>query len=464
MKKVLPFRTYLNNMTSAKWLVASTFVFIFLCHCIVFLAFYPGLCSYDMDAQIAQYINHDFCTSHPLVHSLYLGFFHNLFQNPNDGYAIATILQIAIVDGALTYALSYAYHYNHNKLLYVCCILFYAIFPVTPLLTISHTKDIPFASFALIFFIDTLRLSHSQLGYNKYITYIRITINATLMVLFRNNAIYAIMACVFIQVLIWIYRHNKHRSLTILSRILVVYMTILITSLMCSRILFISTNSTKGSIKEMMSIPAQIMGYIYNNSATDSEKDTISQYIPNPEDYNYYLADSMKKDLPFEIWESGCKHFLLDSAILAIHHPQDATNAILLNIQGFFDPIHCPYSSDHFYLARHDYRGDAIQESRLPRLCDIYVNNFYVTEKYTSSPIIVLLNMGLYVWIVILASIVSFTRKVDFNNLIAYFFPLLYLATLLLGPGAIIRYGFLYILIAPITLFFIFHPTSHNAK
>ena len=202
-----------------------------------------------------------------------------------------------------------------------------------------------------------------------------------------------------------------------------------------------------------MSIPAQIMGRIYNTVASDEEKEIISEYIPNTEEYNYYLSDPMKRDLPFEIWESKCKHFLLDSAIIALKHPIVSIQAVWFNIQGYFDPFHQPYSSDHFFLARSDYRGDAVQESKLPALRDLYVDHFRRTN--VNNPLTIFLNMALYIWVFIISLVMLIKRR---DSLYAsYIFAFFYLMTLLLGPGAIIRYGYMYILIIPISMMDLFH-------
>jgi len=207
-----------------------------------------------------------------------------------------------------------------------------------------------------------------------------------------------------------------------------------------------------------MSIPSQIMGRIYNTVADEDEKDLILEYIPNAEEYKYYISDPMKKDLPFEIWESKCKHFLLDSAIIAVKHPLISIQAVWLNIQGYLDPFHQPYSSDHFFLARHDYRGDATQDSKLPALCNLYVDAFRITNPH--NPITIFLNMALYIWLCVICFCILL--KKHNKQYLAFIFPLMYLCTLLLGPSAIIRYGFLYITAVPISLLSIYNALNHK--
>ena len=48
-------------------------------------------------------------TNHPLLHTLFMGFFKNIFENPNTVYAIATIIQMIIVNTIMAYAISFLY-------------------------------------------------------------------------------------------------------------------------------------------------------------------------------------------------------------------------------------------------------------------------------------------------------------------------------------------------------------------
>lgn len=436
------------------------FTVIFACHLIIFLAFYPGLCTYDLNTQIAQYVDQAFITNHPLIHTLFVGFFHDLFagesQNYNLGYAFATVIQLILVDASMTYSVSYLKKKSTNRFTYLIAILFYAIFPVNSLLAISHTKDVLFAAFALIFFIDSLHFIENDTKSFNALFFARMTVNATLMLLNRNNAVYAMLATIIIICILCFVSHKK-KIATKSANFAAILILSLILAIISNKTLILATNAHNGSIKEAMSIPAQIMGRIYNTVASEEEKEIISEYIPNAEEYKYYISDPMKKDLPFEIWESKCKHFLLDSAIIATKHPVTSIQAVWFNIQGYFDPLHQPYSSDHFFLARHDYRGDAVQDSKIPVICNLYVDLFRNTSP--SNPFTVILNMAIYVWSLIISFIILIRRQ---NKVYyAYIYALFYLLTLLLGPSAIIRYGFIFVIISPITLFYVFSSKKH---
>lgn len=426
---------------------------IFLMQIPVFLAFYPGICYYDIDVQVAQYESGIFCSNHPLLHTLFIGFCKNLFPNPNTGYAIATIIQMLLVNYAMGYALSFLYKKTGNWILCTLSMLFYGLFPVNSLLTLSTTKDILFAAFVLIFFIDCLQFLQAEKV--PLFFCIRMVCNTVLMLLFRNNALYAFLPALFIIILIKYIKKERIRFTVIL------FLSIFLLFSFSNKILVSSLQATNGSIKEMMSIPAQELARIYITTENENDKELIHTYIQNPENYNFYLSDAIKQQLPFEILDSKCKHFLLDSAILNLKYPIICMDAIFYNTQGYWDLFHSPYQSDHYFLSTTTYRGGAVFESKFPILAEIYVNLFHVTENYQHNPFAVLfLNSGIYIWLMLLIltkSIHTKNRSVFFSLL----FPVFYLLTLCLGPGAIIRYTFPYILMAPILIGILLHPNQY---
>ena len=163
--------------------------------------------------------------------------------------------------------------------------------------------------------------------------------------------------------------------------------------------------------------------------------------------------------LDFDTLDSACKHFLLFTAICNIKYPLPCIDAILYNTQGYWDLFHCPYSQDHFFLSSTNYRGEAILDSKLPGLCGLSDAYLHTTEPIANKPYIIFFNPALYIWIMLFYFIRGIHNK---NRQLVYscLFPLFYLCTLLLSPGAIIRYAFPFILIAPVLLSFHYKQES----
>ena len=423
---------------------------IFFLQLPVFLAFYPGICYYDINTQIEQYQLPYFVTNHPLVHTLFIGFFQGLFQNVNTGYAISVLIQMIIVDSAMAYALHYLYQKKRSMILCSFGILFYGLFPINSLLTISTTKDIFFSAFVLIFIIDIMRLYSKDLKYSFYICFI---INAILMLLLRNNAIYAFVPSTLILLIIIIKKRED------VKKYLILFVLVFIGYIFINGGLTFTLHAVPGSIKETLSIPCQQMARIYMKTDDTEVKENINDYIQEPDKYCYYLSDAIKQQLPFDVLDSSCKHFLLDTAINDLKYPIICIDAAFYNVQGYWDLFHSPYQSEHFFLAANDYRGGATLDSKFTSLKNLYVDLFYRSDRYDETFFSIFFGNAFYIWMFLF----FFIKAIKEKNRQGYFgclFPFFYLLTLLLGPGAIIRYGYVFILIAPVVLSSFISDTS----
>ncbi len=448
-RKIVATRTY-NKIISKLFNSFFFYLFsLFLMHLPVFLAYYPGIYTFDVNVQVEQYEIPYFVQNHPLIHTLFLGFFNNLFETANPGYAIATIIQMLLVGSCMAYALKYMYKKTNSVLLCTFTLLFYGLFPVNSLLTISATKDIIFSACVLVFFVDCF--SFFQEKFDKPIDYIRFIAIGTLMILLRNNTIYAFIPAILIILIVQIIQKQAWKKIALYSLAII----ILYTSI--NKCLVVTLDAHTGSIKEMLSIPCQELAHLY--SVTDNErlKEEIVKYIPEPENYNPYLSDAIKMQLDSDTFDSATKHFLLLAGICTVLYPIPCIDAIFYNTQGFWDIFHCPYQEEYSFVSSLKYRGEAIHESKFPALCELYETYFHTTETFANTPFVIIFNPGFYIWILLF----FFTRGIqnkDKTLVFSCIFPILYLCTLLLSPGAIMRYAFPFVLIAPILFSTIYVP------
>lgn len=423
--------------------VSALFVVaLFLLQLPVFLAFYPGIIFYDIGTQVDQYETGLFAANHPLIHTLFMGYMKNMFENPNKGYAIATVIQLLIVDTCLAYVLSYVGK-NTKKIVSWIMLVFIGINPVFSLLFISSTKDIIFAALLSVVFIDVMRLISDDIYVCQLI---RMIVVGILMILMRSNASYAFIPTAVVLVLIF----KKDKAL--IKKLLVYLACVIVIGMASNSLLIRCLDAYKGSIKEMMSIPAQIDGRIYNTVADYEEQEVIRKYIPEPEEYNYYISDPIKKQFEFDTIDSQCKHFLLDTAILALKHPIVSIDAVLYNTQGYWDMFHSAYQEDHQYVARSDdYRGGAYIDSKLSGLKDFYMKHFRLMDFESWNLLAVFAQMGIYVWMIFFALIKSIKQK-KWPLMAATLLIFIYFLTLLLGPSAIMRYGLPFMILGPVAL------------
>lgn len=434
--------------TTARRTAFASFVVLFLIHQIFFWATFPGICYYDLGTQIEQYDSWKIIDNHPIIHTLILGFLKNLFENANTGYAIATIIQLIVVEISMSFTVYYCYCRTRSIILVLVTLLFYGVHPVNVLLSLSTTKDILFSGMFLISYICMRLLLEGEQNHHG-IGYI-LVFSLTISILFRNNAKYALILAIPFAIL---FLYNKTILRKKYMEIVIICVISLVVACAINKATFAKVNAVSGSIKEMLSIPAQELGRLGNSDVDNETQETIHEYISDVSLYTYYLADPMKRQLPFDGFVSKCKHFLFDSIILNIKYPIVCMDAILCNTQGYWDIVHCPYSSERFYLMPEAgaYRGGATLESKNNRLTDYLITAYNSTKPYEDKLCIILLNPALYIWLFILAFVVALQNK-QMERAFAGIFSICYLLTLLMGPGAIIRYAFWFILVAPISV------------
>ena len=125
----------------ARRIAYTSFGVLFLIHQLFFWATFPGICYYDLGTQIEQYDSWRIIDNHPIIHTLFLGFFKNLFEDPNIGYAIATIIQLIVVEISMSFAIYYCYCRTRSKTLVLAALLFYGVHPINVLLSLSTFSE-----------------------------------------------------------------------------------------------------------------------------------------------------------------------------------------------------------------------------------------------------------------------------------------------------------------------------------
>ena len=415
---------------------------LFILQMPVFLAFYPGIIFYDIGTQIEQYETGMYAANHPLIHTLFMGYMKNLYEDPNRGYALATIIQLLIADSCISYVLAWLKK-NTRAVVAWGLLLFIGLNPVFSLLFISSTKDIIFAALLSVVFVDLIRIIAEDVS---LMSLARMVIIGILMILMRSNAAYAFIPSA--AVLLLIFRKSK----ALLRRIIIYLVCVVVLGIGINKILIASLDAYKGSIKEMMSIPAQIDGRIYLEVADSEEQELIRKYIPEPEQYNYYISDPIKKQFEFDTVDSQCKHYLLDTTILALKHPIVAIDAVMYNTQGFWDMFHSAYQEEHQYVARSgDYRGGATTDSKLPGLMSLYMEHFRLMDFEGWNLLAVFAQMGIYIWMLVFALTKS-VKQGDKAIMAGCLLMFIYLLTVLLGPSAIMRYGLPFMIVGPVAV------------
>ena len=459
-----------------------------------FLAYYPGICTYDTAAQLTQTMENSYTEHHPVIHTLLIkasiSIGNSFGYDATASISIYFILQIIITSAAIAYAVAVTYEmlkyrYCLNaKLVYIitgCITICMMFFPYNQYMALSLTKDSIFSSFILIMLVSLWHISDT--GENvltpKSKDWIYFT-GAAGAIIFRNNAKYALLATIAVLVIAVIVKRQKW-----MLRVLIVSITALLSG---SIILVASSkaiNAAPGSKVEMLSIPIQQFSraMLYHggvgileeddNTISDKDKELINDFILNGS-YIYYhpnLSDPVKQNTNFSVLVNKKGTFVRTYFRLLKDYPNEMVNAVLALDAGFISlsDESSAHICDRFNFKNHGYvqtfwndeclnANGIYKQSKLPGLFE-YMENWAENNSYLDIPLIRYIFMpGIYFWIIIFTTLHYFKKNKKF--LFSSCFILFYYITMIFGPTVTMRYVYPIMLITP----FMFCMTLHTGK
>ena len=449
---------------------------IFLCWLPVLLAYYPSVFAYDAEGQLYQVIAHDYSTHHPLLHTLFLGAFFRMgdawFHSVSIGMAVHSVVQMALMAAAFGYTLSYLYRRGVPAGLRVLLALFYALFPANSILALSTTKDVLFAALVLLYTLTLHRFITKQrcdktteqpetdvlcdrgllLGYVLW---------AVLMLLFRNNAVYAIILS--IPVVCLLLRGEKDMRAGTWKRYLFGTGIALLVFAVCVAFLKSVTGAQNGSPREMLSVPLQQMArtrVVAEDTLSEEMRQELDRYLPSEwvmAAYNPHLADPVKNRAVIHDDPAG----LIKTWIkLGMQHPQIYIDAFLDNSIGYWyvqDRSHAQIygigtESGFGYLSTDNRTMPAgceiVEHSYLPAL-RAGMERIVSDNVYQKLPVIRLIFAPALYWWLLCMYIAKVIYRKRYELLIPAAFLICYYMTLLLSPTVLIRYMYPFVVTVP---------------
>ena len=469
------------------WLFYS--LLIFLCWLPVFLAYYPSVFAYDAEGQLYQVLAADYSTHHPLLHTLFLGAFFRLGiarGSVSAGMAVHSVVQMALMACAFGWAVSFLYQRRVSGRVRAALLLFFAVFPANSVLALSTTKDVLFAALVLVYTLWLYRVACSQgpgsgrntaHGQSEKVggkEMAACVFWAVLMLLFRNNAVYAFVVSAPVVYLGLGGRTQgeesggRNAARSGLARKRYLYMTLLTLVLygICAFSLKAITHAQNGSPREMLSVPLQQMARTRvkaEEKIEPSMRQELEKYIPSEwvfAAYNPHLADPVKSRAVIHDDPAG----LIRTWIrLGLAHPAIYIDAFFDNSLGLWylwDTSHAEIygigtESGFGYLST-DNRvmpaGFEVEEhSLLPEL-RAFMEKIVSDNAYRKIPLLRLLFApALYGWLLYLYIVTAFYRK-KYREALPVVFLAAYGLTLLLSPTVLVRYIYPMMVTIPVIL------------
>ena len=286
--------------SSKMWSIFNTkciyfilFIIIFASWIPAFLAYYPGICSYDITTQTSQIFTGVYTKHHPPIHTFLIKLCfmigNNISINP---IAIYSILQMIFLAAVLAKMIKMLINKKVNNWIILLGLLFVTINPIISIFSMITTKDVCFTGFLILFILEIIKLLEnpekyfkSPFNWLKYILFVILTC------LFRNNAVYAIILSTPLFMIV-LKRYWKE----------VLIMTILA---LCGfyfifNNVYDALNIKDVTPKEMLSVPIQQISRViayHDNELSDKTKKEINKFLPYNDiskKYNPRFADPTK--------------------------------------------------------------------------------------------------------------------------------------------------------------------------
>ncbi len=428
---------------------------IFLCYLPVFLGYWPGNFIFDAKYQLSNVVTSTHSTHHPLIHTLMMGKAYELgatFGDVSWGFQFYTLAQMLILSGAFAYFLLYLYKRRAPRCIQVACFLWFALFPMHPIFSITATKDVLCAAFFLFFMVFVVRyfVHNEKFKWNSYAGMI---VSGVLLCLFRNNAMYAVMLAGILLAVMAKGWKNKGVALLLVTTIYI------LTSISNGALISYANAETKDKYRESLSLPLQGMARVAcyrGNELSPELYDELITYIQEGDiaRYNPYLSDNIKNYANEQKLESNLVNFFKLWAKIGLQFPDEYVESLITNTMGYWYPLNQGTYVSNDLALYHTLIGvgDEIEKrSYCDWITKIYTPNFQNKGFYSVPLLGFFFRNAFYIWTIVIYMLWCVYKK-DWNALKLSFLPLLYFATCICGPWAALRYIYCLVVSTPLLL------------
>ena len=428
---------------------------IFVCYLPVFLANWPGNFVFDAKYQL-QNVNMDwYTTHHPLLHTLMMGLpykFGEKIGNVSFGYQFYTLAQMLILSSSFAYTMFHLYKKEVKTSVLTVCWVFFALFPMNAVFSISSTKDVLCAAFFLYFMVFLLRYITDKQSF-RVVSYVGMIGSGVLLALFRNNALYAVLATGVVIVLMLKGWKEK-------GKLLLIFLAILVLSKVADMGLIASVHAEDNdSYRETMCVPLQSLGRVacYRGDELDAALyDEICNYIPSGyiSGYNPYNADGVKNNANERLLRDNTVNFFKLWVKVGLQYPDEYIEGLVTNTMGYWYPLNQGHYVSADIAIYHTLIGAGAEIEKVnlcPVVTPIY-DWFFYDLKYRETPILgYLFRNAPYVWACVIFMLFSVYKK---DKKLAMFgmLPIVYILTCMCGPMAALRYIYCIIVCMPLMI------------
>lgn len=427
-----------------------TFLFLLLCWLPVLLAVYPGFFVYDAQDEYIQVASRTFTTHHPLVHVLLLGGMicavHKVTDSYNLGIACYTLFQMLLVSGGFTFLLSYLRKKKVSKGMRLVSMLYFGLFPVVVMFTLCSAKDALFTIALLVLLICLLEMNLDSGKFFASKGWLVLSVaSAVMMMLFRNNGIYAFAILI---PFLFIYQ-KENRKKIILWAVLAVAGCLFINGGLKT-----AFHAEDSENQEILTVPIQQLARTYKyapEAFTEEDVNTLYEILPEEALvlYNARLSDPVKYRFCNEAFAADKVKYMKLWAKIGLKKPLSYFNAWLMTSYGFWYPdtvinVYAGNSVFTFTYEDSSYFGyeveqPGVRDSKIPWLDEVYRRLSLEIEQEKVPILSMMFSPGGLFWLFAFVFSYMLYRK-NYHILMPCLMVLGVWLTVILGPTYLPRY------------------------
>ena len=457
---------FFTNNKKSYWIVALIFFISFIPF---FLRYYPGNVQTDNMGSLYQVTGlKPYSNFQPILYTLIFGGLWNLgkaiFGTSTAGIAVYTIFQMICTSLVFSSIMYYLAKRKVSLKYRIATFLFLILNPLNGWFAVRSEKGMLFHLSLILVIIGIIDIIHEKERFfeTKWKP-ILLGLITLIMVFLRNNGIYAIILTlpflIFACKKIW-------------KPITVLFGTTLITIFIIQGPIFKMLNVNYSSPGEALAVPMQQYARI-NKYASDrlseEEKEIISRYFPVDSaklanDYVPWFADPVKWTFSQEEFEKDKITFITQYFKFAFKFPVQTASALIMNTGNNYSPNFNSWSLLRDFGTETQEIYKTVGEGDKQRF-----NEFMTKYPIENKPIVdfgfldflndelikipifsnILINIGLYFWILILCFAYCIYKK-QYKNMVVML-PILGLwATAIAAPMVDLRYIYPMFLTAPL--------------
>ena len=314
-----------------------------------YIAYYPAIYSYDAEPQLFQYTGAAFDDHHPLFHTLTLGWAYDAGQwlqskgIPLDGMALYALAQMLVLSFALARLVDLLGALGLTKRGRTLTMLFFALFPLHPLMAVTTSKDTYFTAFLVLFCVSFTRLLLCEEGAAtpSFCKLLPLAGSALFLMLFRKNGLYMLLVLLFVLLIVVLKRRReKLWRMLFAATALSVALFLLLHALLMAAL-----SARRGGAAEALNIPLQQIARTYMSSrdaltaAGELEEIRVYESEDGLRGYRPYISDVVKQGFDNEAFRRDPAGFLSLWGKLLFRYPASYAAAVLYHTMGAWYPL-----------------------------------------------------------------------------------------------------------------------------